>query len=246
MKRWTIWLFLVTIGFSLAGCTQKTQSTANEQLPKNEAAFTWWSDRSKPFGEYNYTVMDEKQAQDDLENKFHVVLLPSFDKARELIKTDFLLDDVVEEPEEFTINATKRELRFSSQIKFKNLQGQYSSYGTVTAKYDYLEDQKKVRLSNQRIELYNATANEKYNGKNLDDTLKKLGTLLELDDLEQLLKNFKKETADQEKRKGKDIVIYEDFHEGQKKHLFGKSFGVEYNEFGVLEKIYGLTMDYRV
>ncbi|MGX7244587.1 LptM family lipoprotein [Enterococcus quebecensis] len=246
MKRWISWLTVLGIILSLAGCGQNIKTTSNEKLPKNEVAFTWWSDRFKSFGEYNYTGINEKQAMEDLKNRFQVELLPSFEIGRDIIKSGFLIDGASQEPEEFSFVASKSELGFTSQVKFKNKENQYTSYGTVTAKYQYLENLNKVKLSSQRIEIYNSTANGNYNGNDLADTLKQLGSLLQLDDLDKLLMDFNKETADQGNIKGKDIVIYEDFHEGQKKRSFGKSMGVTYNEFGVLEKIYAITIDYRI
>lgn len=230
----------------LSACSQSAKSTVDEPLAENEAVFTWWEERSHAFGSYEYTISDEAKAVSDLEDKFALQLLPSFDSFRSLIKTDFLIDGVTQEPEEFSLYSSDSELNFASLIKFKDQQGQFLSYGTITVQYKYIERIKKVKLYSQRMEIYNATADNRYNGKDLAKTLTAIGEILELKDLAQLLKEFSESTAAPEKLAGQDIVIYEDYQKGKQNQLFGKSFGVTYNENGILEKIYVVTYDYRI
>lgn len=246
MKRLMILSTLTLLIVSLGACSQTEKSTVDEPLAENEEVFTWWGDRSQVFSDNEYTVNDEAKAISDLENNFDLQLLPSFSVFRSLIKEDFLIDDVVLEPEEFSIYSSGSELNFASLIKFKDQQGQYLSYGTVAVQYKYIEKIKKVKLYSQRMEIYNATADNLYHGKDLLKTLTSIGEALGLENLEQLIETFSESTADVDALAAKDIVIYEDYQKGKQNRLFGKSFGVTYNENGILEKIYVVTYDYRV
>ncbi|MCB5954978.1 hypothetical protein [Enterococcus sp. CWB-B31] len=232
-------------GLVISGCSQTPVSTADKTLPENETAFTWWADRSEPFGNYEYAVTNESEALTALADKFELELLPSFDKAREIMIEDFLIEGTEQEAEEFSFNAYNSTLTFSSKIKFKN-EEKYTSYGTVAAKYQYIETLGKVKLASQKIDIYNDLSDEKFYGADLNHTLRQLGELMELKELDRLLEEFAIQTADTGTLKGKDIVIYEDYQEGQKARLFGKSFGVKYDIEGTLEKIYAYTMDYRL
>lgn len=244
MRKWIIGAAAISFLVVVSGCAdQTTQSTFDETLSEEEAGFTWRKERSQDFGDYDYIVKDEAEAVEDLTDKFQLEKPPLFDDWRDLIKTEMKVDSAVQEPEEFTFNASGRELRFISKIKFKNGEN-YSSYGTVTARFQYLEELEQTILYSQRLDIYNSVAENTFNGKNLDAVLKKIGELLKLENLDELLETFKEATKEQEDLKGQKMIIYETPQEDETL-LFGKIFGVNYDENGVLYQIYAATIDYR-
>ena len=244
MKRWMpVLVFAVTLSL-LGACGQ--QSTVDEELPKDQAIFTWWGERTTQFPDYEYTVTDEEEALNTLTQEVGLQLLPSFDEARDLIKRDFLIEGTAQEPEEFVSHSKKYEFHFASMIKFKTPEGVYLSYGVVNEDYRYIERLGKVKLYKQKIEVYNATENQTYNGRSLEATLVSLGQLLKLEEPEQLVADFMERTNDPEKLKGQDVFIYDTLEEAADERLFGIRFGVEYNEEGVLKMIYAYTVDNRI
>ncbi|MEI5990819.1 hypothetical protein A5881_002324 [Enterococcus termitis] len=245
MKRVSKGLLLLSLMLFLAGCSAKKASTVEEKLPKSDESFIWWSERSKQFGSYDYMLKNEQEAFTDLKNKFDLEVVPVFNDTRQIIKEDFLIPDVAQEPEEFSLLAKGTEFSFSSLIKFKDTTGQYSSYGRVTAKYQYLKELDKVKLQSNSVEIFNSVATEGFKGKDLEETLNKLGASLKLEDMDDLLKKFKEATADPEKLKKEEVIIYNHTEMAQKTAIFNKKLSVFYNEDSKLSEIYMTITDLR-
>lgn len=240
MKNGTSLTLLVSLLFLFSGCSQPAKVSQADQ------SFVWQTKQTRAFDSYDYNTTKKAEAMADLTDKLKLRLLPSFEQATEAIQKELAVEGVIQEPEEFVIRSEAKEVHFSSLIKFRNKQGDYLSYGTVTTSYHYLEDLETVKLSTQRITIYNATGDGQYHGHSLLGILDRLGHLLKVDTLENKLEKFIQETRNPETLKGRDLVIYEDFKEKKQAKGIGKSFGVQYNEQGVLEKIYAYTINYTV
>lgn len=242
MKRWLL-ISLIGLSMLLTGCTGSA-STAEKKLAENEQAFTWWADRTKEFGSYDYQVTEE-EAFKDLEERFEVSLLPSFEKAQKIIDTAFLKNGRSAKPRDYFFYASNKGLIVTNILRFKGEDQGTTSYGKIVETYDYLPELKKVKVASQRIELHNETVNNQYNGNDLMTTLTELGTLLEIDDFSKYLDTFKETVKEPEALGNKDIVIYENYKAGKKAGTFGKLLGVKYAETGVVSQIYAVTYDYR-
>lgn len=238
-------LFIALSLFVITACSTKNNSTATVQVDSKDKQFVWWKDRDQVFREYNYSTSDESEAKADLKDIFQVEILPFFDKGRKLIREALLTDEVEEQPEVYKFDSDKNTLQYLSLIGFKNPEGKYLSYGTVTENYEFIKELNKVKISSQRIELVNSTKYKQYNGKNLEDTLRQLATLLELEDIDELMVQFNDQTKDKESLNKKSVVIYDSADKAKANKTFGKSLLVEYNEEGILATISAITADFR-
>ncbi|MHC5228826.1 hypothetical protein ACYSNW_11155 [Enterococcus sp. LJL99] len=238
-------LFIIFSLFVITACTNKNKSTATVQVDSKDKQFVWWKDRDHVFGEYNYSTTDESEAKEDLKNIFQVETLPFFDKGRKLVREALLIENVTEQPEVYKFNSDKNTLQYLSVIGFKNTEGKYLSYGTVTENYEFIKDLNKVKISSQRIELVNSTKYKQYNGKDLEETLRQLANLLELEDIDELMQRFEQQTKDKENLSKKSIIIYDSADKAKANKTFGKTLLVEYNEEGILASISAITADFR-
>lgn len=241
MKNWLL-LSIIALTLLVTGCTGS--STAEKELPEDEQTLTWWEARTKDFGSYDYQATEE-EAQQDLNERFDVELLPSFEQAQTIIEETFSTANRTVAPKDYYFYASNDELIVTNIIRFKGDDPGATSYGRIIESYNYLAELKKVKVASQRVELYNETLSNKYNGKELSATLTELGSLLKIDKFSDYLDTFKKETNDPSVLGKKDIVIYEDYKEGKKADTFGKLLGVKYDEAGIVAQIYAVTYDYR-
>lgn len=211
MQKWLL-TSLISLIMLLTGCA--SSSTAETKLAENEQAFTWWQDRATEFGSYDYQTTEE-DAFKDLEERFEVSLLPSFEQAQTIIDAAFLTNSRKAEPRDYYFYASNKGLIVTNILRYKGEDSGATSYGKIIETYDYLPELKKVKVANQRIELHNETLNNQYNGKELLTTLNELGTMLEIEDLSDYLETFKEAIKDPTALGNKDIVIYEDYQEGK-------------------------------
>lgn len=245
MKKIIKYLLVVLVFFIITACSNKNNSTATVQVDPKDKQFVWWKDRDHVFGEYNYSTSDESEAKEDLKNIFQVETRPFFDQGRKIVREALLTNEVEEQPEVYKFNSDKNTLQYISLIGFKNSEEKYLSYGIITENYEYMQDLSKVKISSQRIELVNSIKYQRYNGKNLEDTLRQLATLLELEDIDELMVQFKEQTKDKENLIKKSIIIYDSADKAKATKTFGKTLLVEYNEEGILANISAITADFR-
>lgn len=236
-------LLLFMIGL-ISGCEK--QNVVDVTLSKTDEALTFWTSYSKRFNKYDYTLENEKEATNDIKEKLAVQTSPFFDSARDLIKNEMKTDKVTQNPEKFIIQSSVFQANIISQIEFADKQGNYLSYGTVSQEFVYLEDLQKVKLKEQQVEIYNATIDDTFQGKNLDNVLSELAKQLNLENSDEIVENFHQESSDKESLSQKTIVLYNDLAESDEAQTLGKLLCVEYNSIGRLYRIYALLRDNRL
>ncbi|MCB5952510.1 hypothetical protein LI951_10575 [Enterococcus sp. BWT-B8] len=241
------WLSIVVIGWvslGLSGCTSNP-STAEVSLPKEEAAFTWWGDQTRAFGSYNYADSEET-IKTELTDKFGLSVLPSFDALRASIEEEFAREGVESELGELQLSTTDKQLKLSVTDTFSNSEGTYVAYGTVTAVYQYLPELKKVKLSGQKIDIFNWTGEKSYQGKEFLTLIRQLGEILQIQDLDQRMREFEATVKTPEEMANQSVTLYADYLKGKEAKTFGKGLIVEFDSTGYPYKISGATYDYRV
>ncbi|OJG99285.1 hypothetical protein RV18_GL001353 [Enterococcus termitis] len=210
-------------------------------MPENLEAFTWWTDREKPFGEYSYKLSSEAE----IEEKFDLKTLPSREKTIALFKDNFSIEGVTLEPEVTDVQSDGKNLTLKDTILYKNAEELYPSYIEIITMYQYLPELKKAKLYSQTISITNMSVDGQYHGKNFDGLIKELGALLDQKDMDKRIKEFKEKTADKEAIKLSDVSIFSTTESKGEKSLFSANFGVKYGSTGVPMKIYLETTDFR-
>lgn len=241
------YLLLTGLVIILGGCqnTSGTKELAKQKIDGADAAFTVWLDRSTRFSKYDYTLTDEKEALSDITEKLALETTTIFDSGRTLIKEEMLTDSVTQNPEKFIIFSDATQANVTSQIEFVDEQGNYLSYGTVSQKYQYLEEIEKVKLKEQELIIYNATIDGSFKGKNLEQTLQAIVELFKIDKVDERIQTFLKETYDKETLKGQTKYLYNSAIENGENQPIEKIVGAEYNNKGSLSCIYARVVDYR-
>ncbi|ALS02579.1 hypothetical protein ATZ33_14695 [Enterococcus silesiacus] len=244
MKKKLILLATVTLAV-LTAC-QSGKNTAKTKLAEDEQVFTWWADRSKPFGNLEYLEISEKEATELMANKFELKIPRFFDVAKEIIEDDLVSDAVQREPDIYNVVASGNDLVLSSLIKIKDAKGSYLSYGKIELKYQYMGLQKKVKLLSQEVSIYNLSEDETYHGKDATAVLKQLSSLMKLKDQDKLLTKFTEETKESQNNVGKEISLYRTLDKAYKNNSFGKNLVVTFNGAGGIKIIEAAISDYRL
>ncbi|EOH98234.1 hypothetical protein UAW_01415 [Enterococcus haemoperoxidus ATCC BAA-382] len=225
---------------------QQPASTANHKLDKSEQKFAWWEDRKTPFGDFEYRKISEKEAQELMDKKFKVTIPDNINAAKKLIAEDLAIEGSEKEADTYSIYSSENTLAFSCFVKYKNKAGKYLSYGEINLTYNYIPIQKKVKLSSEKLVIYNASDEGIFHGGNAITTLKNMGSWLDLADQDKLVKKFEEESKAKESLINQEIILYRNLDEAKEKRLFGKSFGVKYGANGIITEIYAVARDYRI
>ncbi|WP_321384914.1 hypothetical protein [uncultured Enterococcus sp.] len=83
---------------------------------KNDAAFVWWGERTRNFGQSEYTISEE-EINEVVEDKYELKLLPLFEAANEAIDEEFSQDDLTME-EKIAVVAFERTFRLTRSAFF--------------------------------------------------------------------------------------------------------------------------------
>ncbi|MBL1224923.1 hypothetical protein [Enterococcus sp. BWR-S5] len=231
MKKYSKWLLVLPL-LLFSGCQQENKDKETEKLSEAESAFVWQADQEKKFGGYDYTV-SEDELEGELKDRFNVELLPSYFEFEKVYQDDFSIDGVELKDSDYQVNASENTLTVSREIGYAK-DDELVSLGTAKATYGYMEGSKKVKLASEEIQILNWTGDGEFHGKSLEDTLKKLAEILQLEDVDQLIADFNEKVADEEAIKGEIVPIYAD----EETAPIRKNFTVEYTTDGVLEGIY--------
>lgn len=242
MKKYVHCLLLFVVCL-ISGCNK--QNIAEVTLSQTDEVLTFWDNRSERLNKYDYILDNETEAMNDIKDKLAVKTSPFFDSAREMIKSEMKTEKVTQNPEKFIIQSNDFQANVISQIEFVDNQGNYLSYGVVSQEYVYSENLQKIWLKEQVIEIYNATIDDSFQGRNLENVLSELTKQLNLENTAEMLDNFNQEASDKESLPGKTIVLYNNLDESAEEQTLGKLLCVEYNSIGRLSRIYGLIRDNR-
>ncbi|ALS01893.1 hypothetical protein ATZ33_11030 [Enterococcus silesiacus] len=249
MKQAKIVLVLLPLVF-LTACNgsaeQQPASTANHKLDKSEQKFAWWGDRKTPFGDFEYGNISEQEAQELMEKKFEVTIPENIDSAKKLITKDLAVEGSEKEPDSYSLFTSENTLEFSCFVKYKSKAGKYLSYGEIKLTYNYIPIQKKVKLSSEKLVIYNAPDEGVFHGQDVIATLKNMSSWLDLTDQDKVVKKFEEETKAKESLENQEIILYRNLDEAKEKRLFGKSFGVKYGTNGIISEMYAVARDYRI
>lgn len=248
MKKKFIALAAISLTM-LTACSSQNQTgkfAEKAKLSENEKAFTWWSERSKPFGTLEYLEISESEANDLMKDKFALKIPHFFAAAKSIIEEDLHVDKAERESDVYNLVASGNDLVFSTLIKLKDSEGKYLSYGKVVLKYQYVAIQKQVKLLSQEVSIYNLSEDETYQGKDSMAVLEKLSSLMKLKDQDKLLTKFSEETKENQNNIGKEISLYRTLDQAYKNNSFGKNLVVTFNGAGGIKIIEAAISDYRL
>ncbi|MHC5216525.1 hypothetical protein ACYSNR_07645 [Enterococcus sp. LJL128] len=242
MKKISSWLILAAL-FIVSGCTQEKAKEDLNDVPKDEAGFIWQAKREKNWGEYTYSIPSSELDQ-DLAERFSVELTPVFHDLQAVIQQEFPKENLAMELNEEQITAKENQLTLVSGTGFcEEGTEELAASGILQAVYSYDSEKKLVRLMSQQLELVNWTGKGQYYGKSLEGTVRKIGEILEIKGLDQVMSDFEKKLADKEKLKGQLIELYNDEEETS---TISRSIRVTFSkEEGLPEKIYADVIDHR-
>lgn len=238
MKKYAKWLLIVPL-LLFSGCQQSNDEKETEELSKADSAFTWQKDQERKFGSYNYQISRD-ELEDDLKDRFGIELLPSYFELEEVYQEGFSVEGLKEKDSDYQVSTSDLQLTVMRENGFSN-ENEYVSLGTSKAVYEFLSSKKQVKLSSQEIEILNWTGDKAFHGKSLEDTLKRLAEILQLDDVDQLITGFNEKIADEEAIKGEAVYVYQD----EESAALRKILLVEYSSDGVVERILARTSDNR-
>ncbi|MGX7265067.1 hypothetical protein [Enterococcus crotali] len=243
MKKKLILLLLITTTLMSACAMDKEKKSS---LTANEEKFTWWVDRDKAFGNFEYPAISEKEAMELMKNKFNLKIPDFFSEAKKIAEKTLVSDGTELDVGVYSIFVTGDEVLFSGMIRMKDSSGHYLSYAKIELKYQYIDIQKKVKLQSQSLSFYNLSNDNTFNERELIQCLKNLSDLLELKDQEKLLTKFNEDTKDSTKLVGKEVSVYRTLDDAYKKNTFGKNLIVTYNQEGNVKIIDAVISDYRL
>lgn len=238
MKKYGKWLLILPL-LLFSGCQQadKEKETETESLSKADAAFVWQSDQEKKFGDFDYMVTHD-EVEDELKDRFKVELLPSFFELEEAFQSGFSVDGATEKGTDYQIVSSDYQLIVARENGFSK-GDELVSLGTVKATYEFMSSSQKVKLASQEMEILNWTGDGKFQGKSLEDTVKKLAEILQLENVDQLVADFKEKVADEEAIKGEIVAVYKDAEDAP----VAKTLTVQYTDAGVVERVFVKTVN---
>lgn len=236
MKKYSKWLLILPL-LVFSGCQQENKEKETVKLSEAESAFVWQTDQEKKFGGHDYTVSSD-ELESELSDRFNIELPASYFEFEEAYQEGFSIEGVTKTENEYQITGSDYELMVSRETGFAK-EEELVSLGTVKATYEYMSNAKQVKLASQQLEILNWVGDDQFHGKSLEDTLKKLAEILKLDDVDQLVTDFKEKIADEEAIKGELITVYADKEDARIK----KTLTVQYTDKGVVEGIYANVSD---
>lgn len=242
-------VILMIVSLLLVACHQtdkKPKSTANELLPANEQKFTWWHERDKPFGSFEYQQLAKDEAEKLMLDKFKLEIPATYPSAQQVVQKNLATDRARKQAVNYTLYSTENELKLSEIETFSEGSDALLSYSEINFIYQYIPIQKNVKLESQSIIIHINTANNQYNDSSTKQLIESLANWLELDDQEIILKKFEEATKDPQQLKHKEVPVFRNFDEAKTKRLFGKGLTVKYNGEGVLSEVYAVAKDYRM
>lgn len=243
MKKKIILLLLITATL-MSACTMNKETKSS--LANNEEKFTWWSDRDKAFGNFEYPTISEEEAMKLMKNKFKLKIPDFFSKAKKMTEKNLVIANAQLDKGVYSIFATGDEVLLSGMIRVKDSLGNDLSYAKIELKYQYIDIQKKVKLQNQSVSFYNLSKDNVFRERELIQCIENFSGLLELKDQEKLLSKFNEETKDNAKLIGKEVSLYRTLDDAYRKNTFGKNLIVTYDEAGNVKIIDAVISDYRL
>lgn len=231
----------VALLFLLSGCQQE-KSTMEEEVPKEVAAFTWAADRTKHFGEDDYPL-EAETLESELSDRFQVELLPLYHELEAVVQEDFSIPETTKTLDETRIKSLENELMVLRSIGFSKEDSEEEVLiGNLTVTYKYYPSLEKVKVTSHRLQIENWTGDETFYGQSMEKTVRRLGEILKVEDLDEKMADFEKAIAEEDERAGQTISLYK---EEAADHLFTRSIAVEFDEAGVAQKIYAFATDRR-
>ncbi|MBL1224032.1 hypothetical protein [Enterococcus sp. BWR-S5] len=243
MRKYITLLFCLSAFVLLTACS-KQKSTADVELPEEDAAFVWWGERTRNFGQSEYTI-SEDEIKEVVEEKYGQKLLPLFEAANGVIDEEFSQDDLTME-EKIAVVAFERTFRLTRSAFFANKEGENLVSMKSTIEYEYYQDSGKSKLASQATEIRTATGDGAYLGKDLEAFIKHLMALMDISASEKSVKSFEKKNGEDEKSlAGQSVSVYDSRPTGKEEQTFGKYLIVQYDDKGIPQNIFLGTEDYR-
>lgn len=216
--------FLILFVLFLVGCDTSPAEVA--EIPKEKEAITQWAERTKSFGNQDFTASRE-EAETDLESRFQLEFTPTFINLENLVKDEFVIDGVTANNPEVRIQATERQLNVTEQMGF--FQGENAiSYANLMIDYKYLDYREQVKVDLIGLEISFWTGGDSYIGTDFQALIEAIGIELKIPekDLEEGLEKLAvpNEHADQQ------IEIFNDLQMASEERTVGQSLSVELGE----------------
>ncbi|MEI5994267.1 hypothetical protein [Candidatus Enterococcus mansonii] len=243
MEKYLKLTLLLGIAFLLVGCS-KEKSTATVDLPKEDAAFTWWADRNRNFGTSNYPV-ELSEINKIMEDKYQIEFTPLIAQSNAIITKEFSGENK-NITNFFELKAKGESLLFAGNTLFEDQQKNIVTRIKTVVEYNYMADLQKVKLANQEVEIRTVIKDKKYQGNDFDSFIKQVIKMMELPDSDKVFELFEKKlNGNKEAIAGQTIKLYDSREEGAQERTFSKYLLVQFDGDAIPMNIFLGTTDYR-
>ncbi|MBO0473352.1 hypothetical protein IGL98_003314 [Enterococcus sp. DIV0840] len=230
MKKARILIFCCCL--LLVGCTNGIEKNNSEQ--KNDGA-NWSKKRTNLFSSMDYPELSKKDAGKLMEDKFDLMIPPFFEQSLALMQKILMTED----ESEFTIKSDAEILTIQGKLKAgkENTSPNYAV--SAEAQFQVNQQKQQVYLTKQWILIQNSSADSELPGESVLLLLRKLGKVMELPDLDQVIKNAEKKIAEvNDKNSNQLIEIYND-SQMEQQHT-SRILTISYDKKNCFKEIYGL------
>ncbi|WP_348921132.1 hypothetical protein [Enterococcus rotai] len=233
-------IFCLLSVISLVGCSK---SSSYSRLPKQEQNLVWSGERTKPFGEYDYFDISQKEAIKLVKDKFKLELPVSHDKISDFTKKDLILEEIKYTKEVSFVFARDNQLKYRTNYVY-NEGDKTAAFVSVDFDYTYLSKEKEAILSTQTIQYQFFEVGKKLSQSEIDGLLKEVGSFMKVTDMDKELAEYHKELTDsKDKLANKTFVVSDNAKTKIKDKELTKKIVLLYDESGNPKELYARIGD---
>ncbi|MBM7687469.1 hypothetical protein BCR24_07510 [Enterococcus ureilyticus] len=233
-------LFLLFTLIAVSGCSKANGHTTLNALDKPLA---WQEKREKPFGKYDYGMLDEQKFNKLLKEKFEVSL-PKYYKDMTITFTkNFVTEEVYAEQPDYFITAQGETLYLKIVSQYKETQ-ELVLYTTMEFEYVFDRENGQVTLKNQSVMINDASKEGKLLNNTFDQLITDMGQVTNIKHINKKLEEFHTLTKkEKDNLSNQIIVLYDDSAVGKERNELQKVLSVQYNPEGILKNTYFYIVD---
>lgn len=210
-------------------------------LPKESQELLWKTERSKPFGIFEYSDLSKEAAETILKEKFAVSLSTLTKKTEAILNEELLTDTGAKGTVTYTIDAKENKLQVRGFYPYEQV-GTIQAFAYIDSEYHYLPEKKQAILVDQTVTLSNYEESSAFQSEKVDVLLKKLGELVRVENLTVALTRLKE---NEKEVKSKEVEISDNGEDAYRKKNIRSSLYVGVDEKAEIKEIYARLTDYR-